>query len=35
MRWLFAVGNHTLVWHTTDTFGMTGDTTLTCHLAVQ
>jgi len=28
-------GNHTLVWHTTDTFGMTGNTTLTYHLAVQ
>lgn len=28
-------GQHTLVWHTTDTFGMTGDTTLTYHLTVQ
>jgi len=28
-------GEHTLVWHTTDTFGMTGDTTLTYHLTVR
>ena len=28
-------GNHTLVWHTTDTFGMTGNTTLTYHLTVK
>ena len=28
-------GNHTLVWHTTDTFGMTGNTTLTYHLTVR
>ena len=28
-------GQHTLVWHLTDTFGMTGDTTLTYHLTVQ
>lgn len=28
-------GNHTLVWHATDTFGMTGNTTLTYHLTVR
>jgi hypothetical protein len=28
-------GAHTLVWHLTDTFGMTGDTTLTYHLTVR
>jgi hypothetical protein len=28
-------GQHTLVWHQKDTFGMTGDTTLTYHLTVQ
>jgi len=30
-----APGEHTLVWHVKDTFGMTGDTTLTYHLTVQ
>jgi hypothetical protein len=30
-----ASGEHTLVWHQKDTFGMTGDTTLTYHLTVQ
>ena len=30
-----APGQHTLVWHQKDTFGMTGDTTLTYHLTVQ
>jgi hypothetical protein len=28
-------GHHTLVWHATDSFGMTGDTTLTYHLLVR
>jgi len=28
-------GEHTLVWHQKDTFGMTGDTTLSYHLTVQ
>jgi len=28
-------GEHTLVWHQKDSFGMTGDTTLTYHLTVQ
>jgi hypothetical protein len=30
-----APGQHTLVWHQKDTFGMTGDTTLTYHLTVR
>ena len=30
-----APGQHTRVWHQKDTFGMTGDTTLTYHLSVQ
>ncbi len=30
-----APGQHTLVWHQKDTFGMTGDTTLTYHLTVE
>ena len=28
-------GEHTLVWHQKDTFGGTGDTTLTYHLTVR